>query len=68
MPIVNLARSDTEPTDDQLQSLVDLAAVDVKARAEGVCKKLHEAIAVEIKKSMVADDGSSHPNHARMGR
>lgn len=55
MSVINLARSDIEPTDDQLQSLVHLAAVDVKARADGVYKKLHEAIVGEIEKSIAAD-------------
>ena len=66
MPEINLARSDMEPTDAQLQSLVHLVAVDVKARAEVARKKLHEAVAVEIKQAKAAYELSSRQNHARM--
>lgn len=48
---VNLARSDVEPTDAQLQALIGEVAADVRKRAHDANLRLREAVAAEIERA-----------------
>lgn len=66
MSSINLARSDMEPTDEQLQVLASLAAVDVKARAAKARSALLQAVELEIERAVALDKNMASLVHPRM--